>query len=194
MGLTARRSLVFLCSLMLFYDVSYIFLHPNIKDLPNLLRSRWISKPQEGAKTRLILNPDMPTCPELHKGALISASLRMDSEELQSAFFVIISHSETSGTLGLMLNGKEVPVGSGGTVRIGGPQEREKRHQLHHDASISHSRKLAEGLFFGGDMRRTPQGKVSVYYGSMYWKPGQLQVEFDRGLWVLSGDISADSV
>ena len=95
--------------------------------------------------------------------------------------------------MGLVLNGEHISVSGNATVLYGGPQETQKRFQLHSDGSLLHSRRIAEGLYFGGDMRITPAGKVAVFHGAVYW-PGTLSQEAARGDWVIASEASAAAI
>ena len=201
MGFCTKNTIFVVCFAYLAWELIEICGHPKFPKLVSHLSGGLITLTQEQTEhgqAEAVCNPlsdlDTAICPEIHAGTILKATCLQSSTVHSGHIVLIVSYSHTGGVLGLVLNGPHIPVGSTSQVLYGGPQGTFKRHQLHSDASLVHSRKVVDGLYFGGDMRITPAGDVAVFYGSTYWAAGTLEQESEAGLWEVLGEATASSV
>lgn len=117
---------------------------------------------------------------------------------------LLVEHGE-KGSLGFVLN-KKLDIGINDIVAdlpflnapvfMGGPVEQSTLHYVHRmGETISGSREIYEGLFWGGSFEDLKEqislGKVGAddilfFVGYSGWSPGQLEGELERKSWIIA--------
>ncbi|GAB4428560.1 MAG: YqgE/AlgH family protein [Bacteroidia bacterium] len=127
----------------------------------------------------------------------------MQDENFQRTVVLLVEHG-SSGSLGFVLNRKldatlpdiiEEVQGFPLPIYLGGPVEPNTLHFIHTLDQLPGSRKVYDGLYWGGDFDALQelirQGRVSeqeiiFFVGYSGWAPRQLQQELDRKAWIIA--------
>jgi putative transcriptional regulator len=133
---------------------------------------------------------------------LISEPFLLDPNFKRSV--VLLTEHNDLGTVGFVLNQptdltlqKVFDDVGGESIGLyqGGPVELNSLHYIHSNKEIRDSIKVAEGVFWGGDIEEVKQGlqlgtfdadSFRFFVGYSGWAPGQLQAELEEGSWMVS--------
>lgn len=141
--------------------------------------------------------------PDFRKGDLLVGSATLADPNFRQTVVLICEHTEKSGTYGLVLN-RALPVPEDVAERLafmtgrlfqGGPVQPEVLQMLHPFGDrLEQSFEVVPGLWIGGQMEDLEKGillgtvapeRCRFYLGYSGWAAGQLDREFQEGVWLV---------
>lgn len=127
----------------------------------------------------------------------------MRDENFQRTVVLLVEHGD-QGSLGFVLNRRldvriievvEDLAGADLPVFLGGPVEPNTLHYVHRLPDLPGSRKVYEGLYWGGDfdalkrlalLGQLQEREILFFIGYSGWSPGQLDSELRRKSWIIA--------
>jgi putative transcriptional regulator len=145
------------------------------------------------------------------KGRLLISEPYLGDPNFERTIILLCEHN-TEGSFGFVLNRPAEPmVGDvvedlrkiNAPVYIGGPVQQDTLHYVHRIGDLAEAIPVGEGIFWGGNFEQLVSwidlGKVTTpdirfFLGYSGWSPGQLDEEMGAQSWIVSNNLSRDSL
>ena len=121
----------------------------------------------------------------LRTGVLLDSTPKTAEGLFSNSRLLVVTYSPHTGTEALLLSRAGVYRNRLEVIKFGGPVDVGEQFYLHDNKRIPNCERVVEGVYFGGDVKRSEEvsTRILTFAGKMQWGAGELEAEIAKGLW-----------